>query len=115
MTAKTTCSTSGVSRAALFDEIEKIAEETQPPKKKSPRWARAVKSGLGYATGYAAGHGAGMLIDKGLEVALKDKYPHWSPEVKQRVLFPLLGVATMGLMAARNYTAAKQQKYVEQE
>jgi hypothetical protein len=111
MMQRKTCSASGVSRAALFDEIEKIAEAT--PKKS--RWPRALKSAAGYALGYAAGHGAGMLIDKGLQKALKDKYPKISPEVKKKLLFPLMGAATVGVMAAHNYTAERQRRLVEQD
>jgi len=56
-----------------------------------------------------------MLIDKGLQKALKDKYPKISPEVKKKLLFPLMGAATVGVMAAHNYTAERQRRLVEQD
>lgn len=106
---------SGASRTALFDEIEKIAADSSSPHK-PPRLSKILKSVAGYAGGYALGHGGGMLADKGLQTLLKDKYPtNWDQGTKNKVLFPLLGVATIGLMAARNRAAAHQQRLVEKD
>lgn len=101
-------------RFAIFDELEKIAEGAQAPKK-TPQWKRALTTAGKYALGYTAGHGAGMLIDKGLAVALKDKYPRWKPSTKHTLLYPLLGAASVGIMAGANYAASQRKKAMEED
>lgn len=107
MSAVSTSCRSGAIRAAVFDELEKIADEQM---KRDSRWKRVAKAGAGYAVGAAAGTGAGMLLDKAVTHAFRHKYPHWSREKKLRFLGPLLGFATVAGMAAQRYAHAKQQK-----
>lgn len=109
-TTRTSSSSGLVGRVALFDEIEKIAQE-QPKSK----WKKRLKAGLGYAAGYAAGHVTGMAVDKGLQKVFKNKYPNWTPEFRNRVLYPALGAATVGLMVAREYAAHKHREAYSDE
>jgi hypothetical protein len=103
------------SRAALFDELVKIAQEAQQPPRKDPNWKKAVKAGGLYALGYTAGHGGAMLTDAALSHVFRNKYPHWTPDFKQKVLFPLLGLATLGATVATHYTEQQRQKMIHDE
>jgi hypothetical protein len=98
-------------RAALLDEIEKIAQQEQ--KKPSPKWKRIAKSTLGYSAGYAAGHTAGMLADAAASRMFKSKYPHWTPQFKQKVLYPILGLSMVGMMVGRNLSEAQREKILK--
>ena len=105
-------------RAALFDEIEKIAEQEMQqapavPLKKKPNWKNVLKAGAGYAAGYAAGHVGGMAIERGMSHLFKDKWPQMSPAARSKILYPLLGAATVGLMAVNHAAAIRRQEALE--
>jgi hypothetical protein len=89
--------TQDVRRAALFDELSKLASE-EPVKKPSPkdRWKRIAKAGALAGGGYVAGHGAAMLADHAVTKAFGKKYPNWSTSTKKKVIYPLLGLAAAG-------------------
>jgi hypothetical protein len=113
MATTPTSSLSGATRrAALFDEIEKIAQqEVASPKKTN--WKSVLKAGAGYAAGYATGHVGGMAIERGLSHVFKDKWPQMSPAARQKVLYPLLGAATVGLMAVNHAAQLRRQQALD--
>lgn len=114
MTIPPTSSLSGRSRAALFDELLKIAEaEVQKPKTSPLK--KALKIGALSALGYTAGHGGAMLADKALSHIFRNKYPNWTPEFKHKVLYPLLGAASLGSTLATHYTLAKRREAMERD
>lgn len=112
-TVAKTSSRSGVKVAALFDEIEKIAQEWE---KKDPNWKRVAKAGAGYAIGASLGTGAGMLLAKGVShLANKMGYQNLSKSKKLMYLGPLAGAATVASMVAKQYAQSRQAKAYERE
>lgn len=99
---------------ALFDELAKIAQDAQQPKK-DPTLKKALKAGGLYALGYTAGHGGAMLLDAAAQRIFKNKYPHWTPDFKKKVLFPILGLATLGATISAHYTENQRQKMLHDE
>lgn len=114
-TTPTSFPSGATSRAALFDEIEKIAEQQAVAQPKKTNWKNVLKAGAGYAAGYAAGHVGGMAIERGMSHLFKDKWPHMSPEARQKVLYPLLGAATVGLMAVNHAAQIRRQQALEED
>jgi len=119
---QTTATSSLFGRAhleALFDELEKIGTElvdpTQPASspQEEKKWKKVLKTTAGYALGYGAGHMGGMLADYGAQKILKH-YPgplkNMSPAKKQFMLYPLLGMASLGFTAATQYAAHRRAK-----
>lgn len=92
-----------VEAGAFFDEFLKIAQAAPPEKK--PVLQKWVKNTLIAGAGYGLGHGAGMLIDKGLELALKDKWQQIAPPTRKLFVGPALGIATAGAMLAHMHLA----------
>jgi len=104
---------SAETQAALFDELEKIAEEPQLPKKPKPLWKRVLKAGALSAAGSAAGYSAALLVDEGLRRAFKKSYPKWTPQTKYRVLNTATGALGLASLAAQQYGAQKYKRMVE--
>jgi hypothetical protein len=125
MATTPTFSLSGAARhAALFDEIEKISFEMgqhappqhpAPPGQKKLNVKKVLQAGAGYALGYGAGHVGGMAIERGLSHVFGKKWPYMSPEARQKVLYPALGVATVALMAVHQAANAKRQQAMESD
>ena len=82
-------------------------------KKPLPRWARIAKAGGQYALGYSVGHAAGMVIDKGVTELMKRYGAPLSP-YKLKILHPLLGLSTVGVMAAQEAARHYHQKQIEE-
>ncbi len=73
-------------RAALFDELEKIAEEKE-------HWAKSVAKGVaGVSIGAGLGTGAAMLAEKALPKVFLEKHPSVAPSMK--IILPIVGAAT---------------------
>jgi hypothetical protein len=76
-----------ISSRALFDELTKIAEET------NPRWAKDVAKGiLGVGIGAGLGVGAAFLTEKALPHIFKERHPAVAPAMK--IVLPILGATT---------------------
>jgi hypothetical protein len=78
----------------------KLSSETE--QKLAPRWKRVAKAGLAAGGGYVAGHVGAMAADAALSRIFKNKYPNWTPAFKHKVLFPLLGLAMVGMVAGNH-------------
>ena len=98
---------------ALFAELGKIAAVTASQKLSfKDRAKRAGKMALYTAGAYGLGHATGMLVDKGVSRVMKTPWSQWDYQTRHKMLYPALGVATVGLMAA---TAHAQRKRAELE
>jgi hypothetical protein len=97
---------------ALFDELEKIAED-ELKKNPDPKWKRVLKAGALTTAGAAAGYGAGMLVDEGLRRAFKDSYQKLHPATKLKVLPIISGALGLAATAAQQYGAYKYKRRVE--
>jgi len=77
----------GTTRAALFDELTKIAED------KERSWKKDVAKGvLGVGIGAGLGTGAAMLVEKALPQVFKQRHPNVAPAMK--IVLPILGAST---------------------
>lgn len=77
------------SRAALFDELTKIAEDVE----KKPHWGTDVAKGiLGAGIGAGLGTGAAMLVEKALPKVFLQKHPSVAPTMK--IVLPIMGATT---------------------
>lgn len=75
------------SRAALLDELTKIAEKTEP------HWAKGVAKGvLGVGIGAGLGAGAAMLTERALPQVFRERHPAVAPAMK--IVLPILGATT---------------------
>lgn len=92
-----------VTRAALFDELGKIAE-AQPDKTNRAKLKSWLKSTAIIAAGTGAGTAAFMVADRIIGDKLGPTWKNTSPRTKMLVVAPLLGLAGLGsqvLMKAR--------------
>jgi hypothetical protein len=88
------------SREALFDELQKIAEEAPQPSPRLKKLKKALKNAGLVALGYGTGELAGHLTHKGLSMALGDKYKNWSTPTKKRLIGMGLGLTGAATVAA---------------
>lgn len=92
-----------VTRAALFDELGKIAE-AQPEKTNRAKLKSWLKSTAIIAAGTGAGTAAFMVADKIIGDQFGNTWRTTSPRTKMLIVAPLLGLAGIGsqvLMKAR--------------
>jgi len=90
-------------KAALFDELGKIAE-AQPDKTNRAKLKSWLKSTAIIAAGTGAGTAAFMVADRIIGDKLGPTWKNTSPRTKMLVVAPLLGLAGLGsqvLMKAR--------------
>lgn len=102
-----------VTIVALSDELEKIAAATAVKKeepKKSGGFKTWAKNTAIIGAGAGLGHGAGMLVDKGLEKAYGDKWAKWSTSTKKKIIGPALGAATAGAFLANQWREKKKEE-----
>jgi hypothetical protein len=115
-TTQTSWPFTGTAREALFDEIVKLSSEAPaqlPQKPAGARWKRVAKVGLAAGAGYVAGHVGAMAVDAGLKKVFKNKYPNWSPGFKKKVLFPLLGLAMVGMTVGNQIANDRRARGIE--
>lgn len=87
-----TSSVSSVGQAAFLDELEKIAEELT----RKEQMKRYLKSAALIAAGAGAGAGAVMLGDKAIQRIIGPSWAAMSPMVKNLIVGPAFGLATVG-------------------
>lgn len=94
-------------RAAVFDELMKIAEEVKP--KNSDKFKLWLKNSALVAAGAGAGTAASMVLDKLVGDHLGKTWQNVSPKTKARIIGPLLGASTMGaILAAKKLQEARK-------
>lgn len=77
-----------ITRAALFDELTKIAEEA-----KGSDWRKDVAKGvLGVGIGAGLGTGAAMLLEKAVPKVFQERHPALATSMK--IVLPILGAGT---------------------
>jgi len=86
-----------VTHAALFDELEKIAEAQLGTGDKAKRW---LKNSALVAAGAGAGAAAGTVLDKYLVTHLGKAWQSADTKTKMLVLAPLIGLSTVGAVVA---------------
>lgn len=86
-----------VTRAALFDELGKIAEAQPGNTEKLKKW---LKNSAIVATAAGAGTAATMVTDKLLGDKLGPGWKSLSPKTKMLIIGPLIGLSTLGGVAA---------------
>lgn len=98
-TTQTFLRPSVVVHAALFDELEKISEATQPQdnKTKIKKW---LKNTALITAGAGAGAAATTVLDKILRDNLGNYWKSMSPTTKRLIVGPLIGISTVGALAA---------------
>lgn len=111
MTSRTS-SLSGVSLAALFDEIEKLAADESKTKS---RLKRIAKVGLTAGAGSLAGYGAGVLVDRAAQKMMGERYKKWPVGTRMKVVLPLLGLSMVGWHAAQEYANEARRKEYARE
>ena len=93
-------------RAAFFDELDKIAEAAAPQDPNAPvqdnktKFKKWVKVTALTALGAGAGTAGAMGVDRLLTKTLGNTWSSMSPKAKMLTLSPLVGLATVGAAAA---------------
>lgn len=95
MKTSPTSSLSSDTLAALFDELEKIAEV-----RKDESFKRTLKNVALTSLGAAAGTGAAMLGHEVLKKTLGARYDKLLPSTKMRIIAPALALATSAMVGA---------------
>lgn len=90
-----------VGHAALFDELEKIAE-------KNPKLKKWIRNAALITAGAGAGTAVAMVADRALTSVVGSKFNSLSRDAKMKLLGLGLGIATTGA-----YMAGTLQKRVE--
>lgn len=99
VTTPTSWRLTAVSRAALFDELEKIAAaqsnkaQARARREKVKKWLKGTAL---VAAGTGAGTGAAMLGDKVISGAFGPKWRSLPREMRLKILAPAISVSTMG-------------------
>lgn len=96
-----TSTNSGATRAALLDELSKIAEATQKPS--NERLKKFMKSTAIIGAGTGLGYGAAMLADKGLSTALGSRWATLGTPAQKKLVGALLGLASSGAFVGREW------------
>jgi hypothetical protein len=85
-----------VGRAALFDELEKIAEASPDAAANRDKFKKWLKNSAIVAAGAGAGTAATMVVDKLLGDKLGKAWQGISPATKMLIIGPLVGLSVMG-------------------
>lgn len=86
-----------VIHAALFDELEKIAEAQLSPGDKTKKW---LKNSALVAAGAGAGAAAATVLNKYLTTHLGKAWDAADTKTKMLILAPLIGLSTVGAVVA---------------
>lgn len=98
MATTVTSSAHLVTRAALFDELGKIAEVQQPGnRERTKRW---LKNTALVTAGAGAGTAVTMVADRLIGSKLGPSWQSLDPKVKMLVIGPLVGLSTLGGVVA---------------
>lgn len=96
-----------VTRGAVFDELEKIAEAQPSNSDKAKKW---LKNSALVAAGAGAGAAASTVLDKYLTTHLGNAWQSTDIKTKMLVLAPLIGLSTVGAVVAGHKVMGEHQK-----
>lgn len=95
---------------ALFDELEKIAEEAKPTDK-PPKFENWIKNTALIAGGSGLGVAGAMAVDKIVGAKIGPLWQRMSPATKKKIVGGLIGATTVGsTLAARKLMDTRYQK-----